>query len=1334
MMPASGCSRASPSTSLGRASTFHVHQPRYADRAVNDRRGLSQAHILRPSVSHASSWTPSPSLEATGSSPQRAEDVSRLPLDLLEPTAARWASTAGRGSRTTPRVRSTLGPQSDVVDTGVFVCPDTVVAALYTAVGGREGVVVTAECGGWLRVREQRTGIIRHQQQLRDGNESSCLAWASPLAAAAGAHGGAATTALQEVVVVGQLSGLICFYVLVGESLMELAAATCVFHEAPILACVPLRTPDASTPLSNADAVLRALGQGLLLTVDADGVAALWSLKVDEKARGSAGALSVQLLRCSYASSPGPRSRRISEGGREAGDGSEPHPAASAPPVVVSAASFLWAASSCAVFTTHLFVGHPPTFLAENDDEGYAVSECNGDPYALVYLADFVLRDEGDGGAVEPDFEGTTLAMSSSLSATVVSASTDGDAVFSHPLPQRSSPPPRYRWEVLCAYSIPDGLRTRPENSALSIASLCVVGDGGGNGSSGPTASSAQLWAGTSDGRLFIWQAHTKRFVRCLRSNSTSPIHSLTCVPASGFCKAGSSGSCAGDPLVWACQADGSVAAWSTVTYAVVEMLPISYPPHPSPSSVTESREGVVTVRDAVDLLRATRHQPLMPPCSCFSSASPQRTQGRGGFTLFVQPMEVVCMQRAWSVATDGTVRTWLLPAGNAVLSGDGEEERGHQRHCSSRGGLEAETLDAYTVQCFLQDKAEAYVREQQAQQLEWKAQQAQLSALQERNGVLAAALQQAIGRLERVGADGLVCSTSPPDTPPPSPPQSRLPLKTLDAREARNGREDDDGNEASDKGHSEEAVMSQQGTETRGQHAPSSSQRSATSTPKSPSAESQPRGQLVATVADVASSDAQRSSKFISDNNSSDSQMHVRVLQQLLEELHNRLEESWSRNDALRQELLVYQLRTLEREEDMARRVRETVMHDTAMAAADTDAEINRGGGTTRRPHSGAAAVEPLSSSTISATSPLPLSAAACREPGQGAEGDASRAPRGDAAATATTTLTTAANVTPRGEAHRQPGPSHAVEAPSVEALLGTASRTSLTAAGNSYGILAPSLPFAALDRVEGYQEEEAQTNLHEYSNSTVRTSSEAVERFFTAASAALQRSSEPVPWEGAESYRASDTLRQEGRRDNMSPRRLIHAPLPPVEDLDDNISDIDVEVHTVEDSEQKPTLVAAWSTGEGADLSPISASSITAPVAPPGEGTLEGDHGGLRRPVHPSFFYRCLLDNSSSAHSTSYNLSVNDSRNAPSTTHPLRVHANTWALPAEVAARTRATANDTAAAYGHPLSSTTLRSDVSPSPRPLPAPRVTPAPHALEPTAPLPSQMLRSAIIYRY
>lgn len=1244
-------SRTSASTSLGRASSFLVHQPHAQHSALKSSRGAAQTYVLRPSVSFSPQAT-------AGPSPRVGEDVSHLPLDLLETAATRWASSAGRATRTAPRARSTVGPQSDVVDTGVFVCPDTVVAALYTNAGGRDDLVVTAECAGWLRVREQRTGGIRHQQQLRDGNEASCLAWA---ATAGGVLHGVAAAALQTVVAVGQLSGLVSFFAVVGESLVELAAATCVLHEAPVTACVPLPLP---TTAAQASEDVRESG---LLTVDAEGVVALWSLWVAERGPGGAVTLAVELLHCGYAAGM-----------------------TVTPPVVVPAAPLFDAAAQplCAVLTTHRFGDHPTA--AEDASESESEEGDGGDSGALVFLAIFEQR----GAAVTlPDLNGTTLAMPSQLSDTVATASTDSAAVASAASPPPSAVDGQHRWEVAMAYDLPAGLRSRPENQRPAIVSVCTV-DGGRSGGGEGDVDAIQIWAGTADGRLLIWQAHTGHFVRYLRSASPSPVHGLTAVATRG---AGG----VGDALVWATQADGNVVAWSAITFAVVEVLPIGYPPPPPSESAADAAEAAVTVRDAVDLLRATRH----PPPSPAASAGQPWASRRSGFTLFVQPMEVVCMQRAWSVATDGTVRTWLLPAAEAPASffqhGEGvEESEGEAR------------LDAHTVACFLQDKADEVVRLQQACQLERAAQQAQMSALRERNEVLAAALQQAIGRLERVGADGLVRSSSP--TQQQDPQQDSLTA-------------------VGDKDSGAIASSKSKGTLGTPQQDRSSSERSAASTLSSPSTISPPPGQLIATTSQLDHSPppAQPTS----------TQLHVQVLQQLLEELHGKLRDSWSHNDALREELLVYQLRTLEREEDMARRVRETVLRESATTAAATNA-VDRH----QRRESATS-----SSSSSSASSDVPSIPAPrarqhqCQQPQQ----------RGSLRDTTTVTVEVqrGGTVLEGGGSHRS-SPSRTVAAPPLAKLVThtdnndvstTSAITTVAPAAHPAPIRAPSPPPSAASDVDDNDADfHSEKHAEEGRDGVMRGRSATTTTTTTAAASASRHANSAMTDRFLSAAAAALSHGRDGagplvgqHRGTPTPPRPIQAPIAAEEDVDVDVSTEDYyNNYSSEEEGQQPALVAAWSTSE-ADVSPISASSITAERGAAAAAAAAGRRMDLsgrsvddaddstRRPLHSSsLFSYPYLPNASSLQSTSYDQNTSSSRSVAPPTHPLRLYADA-----------RASARGGGAARPLPPPSASALSRGVGSPGPLPVSKDTPLRRTALPTAAAsPPRSFRSPIIYHY
>ncbi|KAK7197188.1 hypothetical protein NESM_000664200 [Novymonas esmeraldas] len=916
-----GAHGSSASPSLGRASSFLVRRPApTAATRTPDGGGVhqvlasSQPQQPRRRRSLASTRVAATAVDS-GDGAATADDPSLLPLDLLEPAAVRWASTAHRGGRRAPRVRSTVGQQSEVVDTGVFVCPDTVVAALHSAAPRHRQVVVTAEAGGWLRVRELQSGAIRHQQRLRDGGEVACLSWSSAAAAAAAGP-------LDAVVVVGQLSGLIVLYALVGESLVELPSATCVFHTAPLLCCLPLRVPATA-----AETVGVASGASLdgLLSLDADGVAALWCLRSSRRASaadgGGAGAeaqLSVQLLDCSDASLPPMES--------------SPHHAAALdedhtpPPVVVSAAalSHTPANAPCCILSSHR--------LTQSHDGLPSATEQS----AHVFLLRFTCEGGGAAAAAAADLSATSLALDTRSSSNVGDGREgDGRGVPAHL---------RHRWVVQRAYRVPDALLRRRGSAdspdlAPCITAICLA-TGGSRVDAGAVVGSVYVWAGTADGRLLIWHADTGEFVRCLRSVSTSPVHSLTSVPVPG-------GAALGPSVVWACQADGSVVAWGAATYAVVEELPVSYPP-PASSAVADDSLGgdggggaaVVTVRSAVDLVRATRHSR-----TAVSAAASSR---RGGhFTLFLQPMGSVCMQRVWSAATDGTVRTWLLPtgddsAGGAVAVGAAPLAAAAAAvpPRSPVSAAEAGTLDAHTVRCFLQERAEALAAERQAQRLAWEAQQEQLRVVHERNEILTAALQQAIHRLERVGVDGLVRSSSPPESPPtPGEAHGRTAAAAAAGGTSCASSMDDRASTSGSDSHS--ATV--------------------------PSTGSDADGQWVATAAQPPAAAAVQGGSLPSPAQPA-AQAHVAVLQQLLEELHARLEESWGRNDALREELLVYQLRALEREEDVMRRVREAAASEAAAAAAV--ARLTDGAASSR------AAVP--SAATAATASPAPLPAAA--------------------------------------------------------------------------------------------------------------------------------------------------------------------------------------------------------------------------------------------------------------------------------------------------------------------------------------------------------------------
>nr|CAJ2472089.1 unnamed protein product [Leishmania braziliensis] len=1167
------------SLSLSMTSSFPVHHTAHMSACAatgRTSRNLDPSQqpplLRRLSPSYTRSPYASPVTAHKGaatSSSAPLDDASCLPLDVLEPAAARWALTADRGSRRAPRVRSSLGPQSEVVDTGLFVCPNTVVAALYSAAPGRGHLVMTAESGGWLRVREQKTGAIRHQRQLRDGGEVSCLAWAS-------AGGDTAVEPLGAVVVAGQLSGLISFYALVGESLVELPSATCVFHEAPLLSCLPLRAPaSAEEPAATAPGAL----VNVLLSLDADGVVALWSLQLTEVGGGADRGneadlrLSALLLDCRYASLS---------------------PTSSFPPVVMAAMGLSCVSTStCCVLSTHRFVQQPlsPTGVPSDGDE-----EADTQGSAVVFLSSF------------------TVSLTADPNATMLSINTGASTGLEEgaPAPDSAQPPLRRDWKVLRAYRVPVGLlpqrgdegsSTSVNSAVVAITALCVTGC---ISHSSSAASAEQLWAGTADGRLLIWEAHTGRFVRSLHSASAAPVHSLTSVPSPGS---------PGQALVWASQADGSVMAWSADTYTVAEVLPVSYPPSGPVVSRTGDAEdsvggdpanAVVTVRDAVDLLRATRHR-----CAPSTLRAPRR---RGcGFTLFVKPMELVCMQRAWSVGTDGTVRTWLLPSGRASAGGAVADTAGAAvaswPTSDTGGAARAASLDAHTVQCYLQDRADALARERQAQRLASEAQQEQLQILQERNRVLAAALQQAIRRLEQVSVDDLVRSASRPCSSP-----SVAPLQNEDGADAA---------------LVESAVL-----------APGSPTTTSTTTLSAVSeADEQP---VVAAQPStiVVTPDATSPPLPAMTTLPPAAQMHVQALQQLLEELHAKLEESWSRNDALREELLECQLRMLGREEDIAQSALMTAADEVAAAAATGNAE-----GQTSAAHGVTAAT-----ATTSAPSPVLPSAHIATSSLSGSTNGSYTQEEGrahsDRLQTSPPPQTRHAPCTALTASADNSFPSRAFCSPSVEELAPWA--------------VAQARPLTPPPPPEMRSTEDASYPLSVKPQATPPSPTEvspststAAERFFKAASAMLRTST----------ITYGDVARRE-----PSVAGRAHVPTPPLLSETEEEDVYAEEGDYTDGDDDEIALLEAWCTSEG-DLSPIPGPD---PVAARGATSTDASvvRGGRGEPF-PSPLSLFMSTSFSAGHATGGSGSAIDRPGALRVAWPPTHVTATWTTPARAAGR---------------------------------------------------------------
>ncbi|KAG5480052.1 hypothetical protein LSCM1_06476 [Leishmania martiniquensis] len=1113
---------ASASPSPGMAPSFFVPHAAYmsASAGGGDRtsgnlapsRQLRLPRRLSPSCGRSPDASPATvQTDAAASSSAPADDASRLPLDLLEPAAARWASTAGRGGCWAPRVRSTLGLQSEVVDTGVFVCPDTVVAALYSAEPGRAHVVVTAESGGWLRVREQKTGTIRHQQQLRDGGELSCLAWAS-------VAGDTAVEPFGAVIVAGQLSGLISFYALVGESLVELPFATCVFHEAPLLSCLPLRVPaSALGPTAPRTSGLATA----LLSVDADGVVALWCLQAVE-AGGGAGRqgeaekrFSAVLLDCRHASLPSP-GRCLADARVQNREGASPSPPLPAPPVVVAAAALAHPSPSpCCVLSTHRFAQEPlsPAGAPSDDSEADAAGALS---CAAVLLYSFA--------ASAADLNATTLVTDTGASTGLE------DRV---PVPSDEQPCLQWGWEVLRVYQVPvalwqqRGAGARAASAPVVVTALCITGCVSRSGTAVPAG---QLWAGTTDGCLLVWEAYTGQFVRCLHSASAAPVHSLTSVPPPGS---------AGQALVWASQANGKVVAWSADMYTVAEVLPVSYPP-PGPRVKRNGDAGgsmngidpvdqVVTVCDAIDLLRATRHC-----CAPLTSPAPWR---RGcDFTLFVEPMEQVCMQRAWSVASDGTVRTWLLPTGSAssdgAMAGTAIASAASAPTGDAESAAPAASLDIYTVQRYLQDRANALVRERQAQRKEAESQQEQLQILQERNRVLAAALQQAISRLERVGMDALVRSASRPALSPSTAPSHDRDGAGATPEEPAGSSPDSPTTTTSTRALSDVAGAEKQ---------PAVVAEASTAVVMAPEVAVPPQRQLTMAPSTV--------------------QLHVHTIQELLQVLHVKLEESWSRNDALREELLKYQLRSLEQEEDVVRRLRAAAV----VATQGTEESGRTIRGMAAPPAT--PALSPLRPSPHTATSSLSEGTRdSCAQTGGYRHGD--RAPTPLPPQTCVAPKAARANVTGRNT------PSRTFCSPSVEELLNL--RVS------PLRPLSPPPPLEVLSAaVSSTSSMKPRTTPPSSIGASLSTAT-AAERFFKAASAMLNSS---TPTHGGAVGRA-------------------RVPTPPVLVVTAEEGARATEGdYTGSDDEGEPALLEAWCTSEG-DLSPI-----------PGPSAFAGGRGATSR-----------------------------------------------------------------------------------------------------------------------
>lgn len=272
------------------------------------------------------------------------------------------------------------------------------------------------------------------------------------------------------------------------------------------------------------------------------------------------------------------------------------------------------------------------------------------------------------------------------------------------------------RWSLVRYYQLPAGAEE-------ALHALCVV--------AAPEA--AQLWAGTAGGALCAWELRTGRPLRRLALPSPSPVHAMATVGS-------------GEAMsVWSCQMDGAVCAHSPTTFRCVQTLPVSYPPR-----AAEAAPERTVVRDAVDLQRALHDR-----------------GAQSNFTLFLVALEPVRMFRTWTGASDGTVRTWLIPAGRDTTA-------------------EGPPLDRQQVQKFLEVKAEAMVRLQAAHATEVAELQQRIEQLERERSHLQLSLQDMSSQYEArlpspslpppcPAEDASVPASPAPPPPPPPPPASTV-------------------------------------------------------------------------------------------------------------------------------------------------------------------------------------------------------------------------------------------------------------------------------------------------------------------------------------------------------------------------------------------------------------------------------------------------------------------------------------------------------------------------------------------------------------------------------
>lgn len=796
-----------PPSSIGRPSPFLVRQPLLrSSRSVSGCAHYALQQLQRQrrpptipsrlSLLSTSAGVAEPrEILNQGAVVDHSSDASRLPLDLLETTTASTGAV-GRGARQRRPswAAHRAGVESDAVDAGLFVCPNTIVAALHSAVSG---IVVTAECGGWLRLRDGRRGTIQHQRQLPSGNEATCLCWTSVMDRVG--LDDCRSPPPPPVVVVGLMSGVITLYLLVGASLVECFASsgtTCtgVWHSDPVLSLLSLNSSrKESNAASNDSTSNSSTGGDVIVSMDAGGAVAVWCVRCDSLG-------TVQHPSDSF----GLHLHASTEAVNEAATGN------ATPPVLITAEP----AYPCGLFCSKRLenCGASTTHTA--------TTTSGGDEAAIdSNVAQPTTSTEMSGPAASPK----TAVYLIKCPVTVVQGGG--------------------QWIVVQRYSISAAVAGKGSGEPDIITALCCVDRG--------SASMSQLWAGLSDGRLFAWQLQTGVLLRQVAGVSSSPPHCLVSIGASLAATSpllGGPTAAAASATVWVCSADGSVTSYRSDSFAMSEVLPVGYPP------MAATRHGdtgaTVVVRDAVDLLRTTRHLP-------FAQQSVISSRGPSGFTLFLAPLDVMLVQRVWSAATDGTVRSWLLPAGMAARNGGG----------GGGGGVDpdgATVLDPHTVQHFMNELAQEAVQERHAMQSQMEMFKAQIASLEQRNSALSTALQQALDRLEKVGAAGAADSS----------------------------------------------LQSENGTIHAAKHslagAPSECAVAADDTPGLElGVVVQCQDELLPPCATVEADRALTNAYT----------KHIAALQELVSLLQAKLEGSWTRNDELMEELLRYQLQALERD-----------------------------------------------------------------------------------------------------------------------------------------------------------------------------------------------------------------------------------------------------------------------------------------------------------------------------------------------------------------------------------------------------------------------------------